>query len=167
MEKGAGGRWGGGLTSLIKSRLVYTVVSCGDQREEGRGGCKQNVVQPGADVRETGIKKQRRQSGSLDVFTDGLRLKSETFTFCSPLFPKILVAPSLSHSLSFLCVCCLNPSISIRMQQTLKCCLCRHAVQTVPTVCIEFSGDRSGPTSARGFKLSLYVHTPVAGCWYM
>lgn len=128
MEKGAGGVGGvGGLTSLIKSRLVYTVVSRGGQREEGRGGCKPNVVQPGADVRETGIKKQGRQSGSLDVFSDGLHLRSETFTFCSPLFPKILAAPFLSLALSPLSACVVPlPSISIRMQQTLKCCLYRR-----------------------------------------
>lgn len=90
------------------------------QRRRRWRGCEQNAVRPGADVGEKGRKKGgKTERGLLDVFSDGLHLKSGAFTFCSPLLLKIPTSPL---HLSLCRFCLSSTSISRkRIQQSLKC----------------------------------------------
>lgn len=83
----SGVKWGGGqkkrgLTSLIKSRLVYAIGRHQSWwRKRKRMWSKSQCSQVQMWWRWWG--------GLLDVFSDGLHLKRGAFTFCSPLLLKI------------------------------------------------------------------------------
>lgn len=114
----SGVKWGGGqkkrgLTSLIKSRLVYAIGRYQSwwrkrKRMWSKGQCSQ--VQMWWWWWGGGILR-----GLQDVFSDGLHLKRGAFTFCSPSSLKS------QHRLLLLSLLSSTPISQKRIQHSLKC----------------------------------------------
>lgn len=115
----SGVKWGGGqkkrgLTSLIKSRLVYAIGRYQSwwrkrKRMWSKGQCSQVQMWwwwwwGGGILR-----------GLQDVFSDGLHLKRGAFTFCSPSSLKS------QHRLLLLSLLSSTPISQKRIQHSLKC----------------------------------------------